>query len=41
MLFDRGYGDLHPKLIWGRTKTIGRGGNCCDFLLQYREQKGS
>jgi len=34
---DAGYGDLHPKLFWGRTKTIGRGGDCCDFLLQYRE----
>ena len=34
---DAGYGDLHPKLIWGRTKTIGRGAECCDFLLKYRE----
>ncbi len=34
---DAGYGNLHPKLIWGRTKTIGRGADCCDFLLQYRE----
>jgi hypothetical protein len=34
---DAGYGNLHPKLIWGRTKTIGRGGDCCDFLLQYQE----
>ena len=34
---DAGYGNLHPKLIWGRTKTIGRGGECCDFLLQYRD----
>ena len=33
---DAGYGNLHPKLIWGRTKTIGRGDDCCDFLLQYR-----
>ena len=33
---DAGYGDLHPKLFWGRTKTIGKGGDCCDFLLQYR-----
>ena len=32
---DAGYGDLHPKLLWGRTKTIGRGGDCCDFLLRY------
>ena len=30
---DAGYGNLHPKLIWGRTKTIGRGGDCCNFLL--------
>ena len=34
---DAGYGHLHPKLIWGRTKTIGRGGDCCDFLLEYKE----
>lgn len=33
---DAGYGNLHPKLIWGRTKTIGRGDECCNFLLQYR-----
>ncbi len=30
---DAGYGNLHPSLIWGRTKTIGRGNDCCDFLL--------
>ena len=34
---DAGYGNLHPKLIWGRTKTIGRGGDCCDFLLKHTE----
>ncbi len=34
---DAGYSHLHPKLIWGRTKTIGRGGDCCDFLLKYKE----
>ena len=34
---DAGYGNLHPQLIWGRTKTIGRGGDCCDFLLKYTE----
>ncbi|MFR7743840.1 MAG: L-2-amino-thiazoline-4-carboxylic acid hydrolase [Acutalibacteraceae bacterium] len=22
---------LHPKLYWHRTKTLGRGGDCCDF----------
>ncbi len=34
---DAMYGHLHPKLKWGRTITIGRGGDCCDFLLQYKE----
>ena len=34
---DAGYGNLHPMLKWGRTKTIGRGGDCCDFLLKYTE----
>lgn len=34
---DAGYGNLHPKLKWGCTKTIGRGGGCCDFLLQYQK----
>ena len=34
---DAGYGNMHPKLIWGRTKTIGRSGDCCDFLLEYKE----
>lgn len=37
---DTAYGHLHPRLIWGRTKTIGRGGDCCDFRLTY-EEKGS
>ena len=35
---DAGYGNLHPQLIWGRTKTIGHGGDCCDFLLEYKEE---
>ena len=30
---DVGYGDLHPRLVWDRTKTIGHGGDCCDFSL--------
>lgn len=33
---DAAYGSLHPKLFWGRTKTIGRGGDCCNFLLEYK-----
>ena len=32
---DASYGDLHRDLHWGRTKTIGHDGDCCDFLLQY------
>lgn len=27
------YDNMHPKLRWHRTKTLGRGGNCCDFYL--------
>ena len=27
------YSNMHPKLVWGRTKTLARGGNCCDFKL--------
>ena len=32
------YGSLHPKLIWGRTQTLGTGGECCDFRLYVREE---
>ena len=28
------YDGLHPKLLWHRTKTLGRGDDCCDFELQ-------
>lgn len=28
------YDNLHPKLIWQRTKTLGRGDDCCDFGLE-------
>jgi len=28
---DIAFGDIHPRLIWGRTKTIGRGSEICDF----------
>lgn len=27
------YGNMHQKLKWGRTKTLGQGGDCCDFKL--------
>ncbi len=27
------YDGLHPKLLWHRTKTLGRGDDCCDFGL--------
>ncbi len=28
------YDGLHPKLLWHRTKTLGRGGDCCDFCIK-------
>ncbi len=27
------YGNMHPKLVWGRTKTIGDGDTVCDFKI--------
>ena len=30
---DVAYGNMHPKLVWGRTKTLGRGDESCDFKL--------
>ena len=33
------YEKLHPKLVWARTKTMGRGGDCCDFRLYVDESR--
>lgn len=30
------YDNLHPELIWHRTKTLGRGNDCCDFSLKIK-----
>lgn len=30
------YDGLHPQLVWLRTKTLGRGDDCCDFCLKLR-----
>ncbi len=34
---DIAYGNMHPKLFWGRTKTLARGNECCDFILEIRK----
>ena len=31
------YDNMHPRLRWRRTKTLGRGGDCCDFCLKIQE----
>lgn len=31
------YGNMHPKLKWNRTTTIGRGGDVCDFDLMVQD----
>ncbi len=31
------YGNMHEKLVWERTKTIGDGNECCDFKLTLKE----
>lgn len=33
------YGNIHPKLVWGRTKTLGTGGDCCDFGLYIEDEQ--
>ena len=34
---DISYANLHPKLLWHRTTTLGRGGDCCDFCLKIQK----
>ncbi len=33
------YGDMHPRISWERTKTIGHGNDVCDFKVRIREKK--
>lgn len=32
------YGNLHPNLVWARTRTLAMGGECCDFRLYVKEK---
>ena len=34
---DISYDGLHPRLVWRRTGTLGRGNACCDFCLKIKE----
>ena len=34
---DLTYGNMHPKVIWARTKTLGTGGDCCDFKILIKD----
>lgn len=34
---DVAYGNMHPRLSWERKKTLGRGDDCCDFILRIKE----
>lgn len=36
---DACYGNMHPKVQWLRTKTLGKGGDCCDFEVRVAENK--
>ena len=31
------YGNMHPKISWDRTKTIGYGDDICDFKVHIKE----
>jgi hypothetical protein len=33
------YGNMHPKLSWERTKTLGKGNDCCNFILKVKKNK--
>ena len=33
---DTVYEGLHKNLIWERTKTLGRGNDCCDFCIKLK-----
>lgn len=35
---DVAYGNMHPRLSWERRKTLGRGDECCDFILRIKNQ---
>lgn len=30
------YDNMHKNIIWHRTKTLGRGGDCCDFCVKLK-----
>ncbi len=34
---DVAYGNMHPKLDWVRSKTLGRDGDCCDFIINVKK----
>lgn len=38
---DTSYANLHKKLLWRRTKTLGKGGDCCDFCLMVKSETKS
>ena len=33
------YGNMHRRLFWGRTKTLGHGDALCDFSLRITEER--
>ena len=35
------YDNLHPKLLWHRSKTLGRGDDCCDFCLKRTDKQNT
>ena len=32
------YDGMHSQLLWHRTKTLGRGDDCCDFCLKLKDK---
>lgn len=36
---DISYANLHPRLVWARSQTLGGGGCCCDFRLYVKKEE--
>lgn len=35
---DVSYGNMHRDILWERTKTLGRGDDCCNFILKIEKR---
>lgn len=36
---DISYGNMHPKLVWGRNKILSNGSDYCNFILEIKKSE--